>query len=56
MGTSKLMILVPLFYLKFLGSNWPLVVQELHIGGTRFAKAPPGPLNSAIGLRLDTTK
>jgi hypothetical protein len=34
MGTSKSMILVPLFYLKFLDSNSRLVVQELQIGGT----------------------
>jgi hypothetical protein len=33
MGTSKFMILVPLFDLKFL-DEYPLVPQELQIGGT----------------------
>jgi hypothetical protein len=34
MGTSKLMVLVPLFYLESLGKNSPLAVQGLQIGGT----------------------
>ena len=34
MGTSKSLILVPLFYLKFPESNSLLVLQELQIGGT----------------------
>jgi hypothetical protein len=34
MGTTKLMTLVPLFYLKFLNRIRCLVAQELRIGGT----------------------
>jgi len=34
MGTSESIILVPLFYLKFLKWNSRLVMQELQIGGT----------------------
>ena len=34
MGTSKPMILVPLFLFEVPGQNLPLVVQELQIGGT----------------------
>ena len=32
---ANILILVPLFYLKFLDRNLPRAVQELQIGGTR---------------------
>jgi hypothetical protein len=39
MGTNKLMILVPLFYLKSLNQIRRLVVQGLQIGGTNLPAA-----------------
>jgi hypothetical protein len=41
MGTSKFMIPVPLFDLKFLGFISPLAVQGLQIGGTNRRSAGP---------------
>ena len=48
MGTSKLMIPVPLFDLKSLGTNLRQAVQGLQIGGTR----TPGSSLKCHGMRL----
>ena len=46
-ATHNLMILVPVFYLTFLGSNLLLVMQERQIGGTS-RSAPPVIANGAF--------
>jgi hypothetical protein len=52
MGTSKLMILVPLLYLTFLNGDSPQLVQEGQIGGTRLRQdaQPPDATISSYGV------
>jgi hypothetical protein len=50
MGTSKFMILVPLFDLKFPGFISPLAVHGFQIGGTNAADPAPVRIGYPAGL------